>query len=103
MTIVRKNKGDQNEMKIQKANQRYTYIFRQGGRDRVRWRRTLESWKTAQDARQAAEETEAMGYACRVYKIADLEAHGLPVGYDGNDSWQDWEEGADGFWWRVKR
>ncbi len=58
----------------------FTVAYRTGGRLNCTWRRTL-AFATREEARQAAADTERMGYKALVFETAKLDAIGLPVGW----------------------
>lgn len=81
----------------------YSVIYRQGGTERCRWNRVLETYSTREQAKSSADKIERQGYKTLIQRTVDLEAHGLPIGWDASTDPEDWELHSDGFYWLRKR
>ncbi len=62
----------------------FSVAYRTGGPALCQWRRVYETFPTREAARACAERTERMGYKSNIYKTAELDRIGLPVGWDSS-------------------
>ena len=62
----------------------YSVAYRTGGTAHCQWRRVYETFTTLEAANDCAARTERMGYKSNVYKTNELDAIGLPIGWDAS-------------------
>ena len=59
----------------------YTVVYRTGGTERCEWHRTI-NYATRRAADVSADSVRRMGYKALVKPAADVDDHGLPVGWE---------------------
>ena len=60
----------------------YTVIYRTGGTENCKCRRQNKNMLACGAARPLADDIERMGYKALIHRTADLDAHGMPEGWD---------------------
>ena len=59
----------------------FTVVYRTGGTENCTWRRTM-AYATREEARESAASVERMGYKALVHKTHEIDAIGMPEGWD---------------------
>jgi len=62
----------------------WTVVYRTGGTARCAWHRVLDSYPNETSARSKASEIERMGYRALVFITRQLDAIGMPEGWDSD-------------------
>lgn len=73
-------------MKTQRQYPGYRVIYREGGKQRFRWKITYPLHSTHEKAKPFAEKVERMGYKVLIKTDEELINHGLPETWDAGDS-----------------
>ena len=64
------------------SKESYTVIYRTGGYASFEWKRIGTDFQTKADAKVKADEIERMGYKSLIFSTRQLNAAGMPEGFD---------------------